>query len=332
LYKIYKKIKYNQEDEEENYDSQVDPVNHYILTKNYTNKVKMSRLDRMKLISDRKKNKDRVEKFLKEKKSSETQQLIESNLETLQSKEFEDQAREVILKENIVKLTDEQLKEDEFDNFAENNLNNKDEQEEDEDWEASNDYYLNDEDEELEEDDLEEDEFNEEDYEEEELFTYNKDEEMDPSMLYFFVDCTDEELNELSEEDRKIIEAYRNSKKNSLLLRPRNKKVQKELIKKQLKKNGNNLHTHSNLNSQEDFQSNEMTKPAPNENIGCDELKGKTTPLKKEENLNNSINHLNTQNKRKNSVTSNGSNSKKKKNVSFRFNSNQLNGKDKINS
>jgi hypothetical protein len=300
----------------------VDPVNQYILSKSYTNKVKMSRLDRMKLISDRKKNRARVENFLKEKNKEE---ILQSQVST----DSQDEAPEVILKENIVKLTDDDNFEDinQIDQFLNEEI------EEDEDWEVSNANYLNEEeDEEFEEDDLEEEEFNEDDYEEEELFTYNKDEEMDPSMLYFFVDCTDEELKELSEEDRKIIEAYRNSKKNSLLLKPRNKKAQKELMKKQIKKNSN-LNFSTPSISKDEIQPSEILKATPNENTTGDELKVKTTPQKKDDNLNNlnsSLNNLNSQNKRKNSVTSNGSNSKKKKNVSFRFNSNQFNGKDEL--
>ncbi len=285
-------MKYNHTEEEETVHC-IDPVNEHILAKNYTNKIKMSRLDRMKLIAERKKNITRIETFLKEKEESKLKEKKAIERETIDKMmEEENQTSQTqILKENVIKLDEEKINPP------------LEEMEEDESWETPNDYHLNaeEEDEEDDDDDDEEefdfdmdDELDEDDYEEEETFTYDKDQEMDTRMLYFFVDCDEEELKELSEEDRKIVEAYRNSQKNSLLLKPKKKKALPN------------------------------THPQESKNDTYDDLKAKTTPQKTEL---NSLNN-NSQQKRKNSVNSNASNSnRKKKIVTFRMGSNQFNGR-----
>ena len=92
-------MKYNKDEEPEK-TFKVDPVNQYILNRNYTNKLKMSRLERMRLIAERKNNKERVEKLLKEK-SLETLKLATSNAEEAE-----------VLKENIINIAEESSLED----------------------------------------------------------------------------------------------------------------------------------------------------------------------------------------------------------------------------
>jgi hypothetical protein len=69
LYRVYKKVKYNKEEEEEKVGKEniVDPVNDYILRKRYTQKIKLSKLERMKILAQHRKNHERADNIVKQK-------------------------------------------------------------------------------------------------------------------------------------------------------------------------------------------------------------------------------------------------------------------------
>ena len=62
LFKLYKKLKYNNI-EEENKIKTVDPVNYHIMNKCYTQKLKLSKLERMRIISEHRKKSERSNNF-----------------------------------------------------------------------------------------------------------------------------------------------------------------------------------------------------------------------------------------------------------------------------
>ncbi len=66
LFKIYKKLKYGEEEEEVK-STAVDPVNEHIMKKNYTHKFKISKLEKMKLMMDHRKRQEKLNNLLKEK-------------------------------------------------------------------------------------------------------------------------------------------------------------------------------------------------------------------------------------------------------------------------
>ena len=111
MYKLYKKIKYGTEDKDvkETIGNIVDPVNHYILSKNYTNKVRMSSLQRIKKIIEKRKNVERVEKLFKEKEAED----IEFNEKLYLKREKKPEeaksnfVREEMLEENRIKIDEE---------------------------------------------------------------------------------------------------------------------------------------------------------------------------------------------------------------------------------
>ena len=146
-------MKYNREEEDkENLDESnsivVDPVNNYILNKNYTNKIKKSKLDRMRAMIERQKNQKRIDKILKEKEEEEKQKNLNTNvLEEIlknskkteiatkgpkessiadEEKSSDLEKKEEILQENIVKLEEDDALEVEED---EDELNEEEEEE-----------------------------------------------------------------------------------------------------------------------------------------------------------------------------------------------------------
>jgi hypothetical protein len=304
----------------------------------------MSRLERMKLMIERKKNQKRIEKVLEEKKEAEEKQNKEALEKEIKSKEIPKEDKEEVLKENVIKLDEEdELVEDEAEEGEDMEVDDEgedvEEEGEDVEEEGEDEELEEGEDEELEADEYykdyhiynsegeEEEEEDDGDYDfedDEEMFgpdgVYSKDEEMDPRMLSFFVDCDEEELKELSEEDRKIVEAYKNSQKNLQLLRASKKQILKnkqlQLQNKNTPSNGKKVGF--NLNEQK-------SNPAAN---------SKTTPDKNKDA--EQINNLSSASKRKSSVNSNGSNNnssvKRKKRVCFKINHNQFNGSLIINS
>jgi hypothetical protein len=310
-------MKYNkdQEDKENNIEdmSVVDPVNNYILNKNYTNKIKKSKLERMRAIIERQKNQKRIEKILKEKeeqkeieKSNQSQEINNQNLEIKNGKVLStstetvdinpdktseekpsnntsNSTKEEILQENIVKLADEEENEGE----EEESIDELEEDEEEFEYEDEEDIYENAdlgmEDEEEEDDDFEEYEF-------------------DPDAWFLGMDSDEEP----TEEDQTLFEAYKNSQKNCEILKPPKEPKKKDFLnkKRNIERNeSDNIKEHNNL-SDKQVEKNE-----------------------KIEKINSTS--TSTVDKRKNSITSNSSRdgNKKRKRVSFKFSRNEFNGK-----
>jgi hypothetical protein len=88
VYKIYKKIKYNKDEEEtvEVKPGVVDPVNDYILKKKYTNKVKLSKLERMKILAEHRKNQQRADSLFKEKEKENIMSLAKNSEKPIEEK------------------------------------------------------------------------------------------------------------------------------------------------------------------------------------------------------------------------------------------------------
>lgn len=270
---------------------------------------------------ERQKNQKRIDKVIQEKKKEEL--LAKIN-------EKENKAKVEVLKENVIQVDDDELVEDEDESGSgsSNNYEESDEQLEESDEENymdddefyQDEFYDDEEDEDDEEGEEEEDDdsfdFEEYDCEDEILAPkdaikkFSNDEEMDPRLLYFLADCEEEDLKELSEEDKKILEAYKNSQKNTELLRA-SKKV---LIQ--------------NRKNQKDSAAN--AKANENENFGLKENNSNGSANKQTVVDMKSDELMASSSKRKGSVNSNGSNNtsnKKKKKVTFRTNTNQFTGK-----
>jgi hypothetical protein len=307
-------MKYNREEEDkENLDESnsivVDPVNNYILNKNYTNKIKKSKLDRMRAMIERQKNQKRIEKILKEKEEEEEKQknlntnVVEEILKNSKKTEIATKGpkessiadeekssdlekKEEILQENIVKLEEDDALEVEED---EDELNEEEEEEIDQ-LEEDEDIY---EDEDLEMENEEEDD---------DLEEY----EFDPDAWFLGLDSDEEP----TEEDQTLFEAYKNSQKNCEILKPEKENKKKDFLNKKRKLDRNeNDNTNDNNNLSYKVDKNEKEKIEKSE---------KNIPLT-----------IPPIDKRKNSVTSNSSrDGKKKKKVTFKFSRNEMNGKN----
>jgi hypothetical protein len=285
-------MKYNRDEEDiENSDQStqqvVDPVNSYILNKNYTNRIKKSKLERMRAIIERQKNQKRIEKLLKEKeeeKAKENEKIVEAKLNAM----IKDIKNEETNTEEIVKVDDEDVTKEELVKVSDEEevVESDDGEEVGEDEEDAED--AEDDDDVYEDDDLEME------YEEEEDDDF-EDCELDPDSWFLGLDSDDEP----TEEDQTLFEAYKNSQKNCEILKPIKEKKDFLNKKRNLERNdndNNNLKANNNLDAA-------IEKKEKNTVTTADKRKNSVTS------------------------NSSRDGNKKKKKVTFKFARNEFNGK-----
>ena len=239
MYKLYKNLKYGEQDQEkEKLVYTVDPVNDYMLQKMYTHKVKPSKLERMRILTLKKKFKERVETYLKENDQvSSNQQNKEEQLKIIES--LNEDKKEEILPENVINLNKEEdlNSDDEMIELNEDlEIDEEDEEEEeDEDYEGEYDF------------DIDEDGFQymieEEESEDDSDDVFNKNYRMKNKMI---VDQNTRINSQVAQVNNNI------SNKNQFL----NKKRKNAQILFQLKENEKTTKNSESANKQNKFNNN----------------------------------------------------------------------------